>query len=445
MQMKIKIQQQMKRLFAIALMIFLAGCEAPSDFRRSAPLVGIVNGTPTDYQSWQDAVMVETVYVRCTGTLIHPKVVLTAAHCILEAPDGSGGMGYDVSDTLEYIRITSGPMGEIVRSGIERVVLHPGWTGAVSMEAKDLAMLLLSDEIDDVPQRKLADFPMPKVGDNGVIVGYGTDPNDPDASGPLHRMGDTALLEVTPYYYEIGGETNTCSGDSGGPLYTMQNDEWVLAGVTSFGPADCPAKSEGYSVNLLSYCDWLNDTMIDLVGEDLGLTYCASCDALPAAEWGGPCGDGYPCCPAGTECRFPTDFSEDGLGFCAPSCCSLGETEGDICSDIAGGDEGCAFQDDMGDAYCAIHCAKDTDCPTGTVCKNKPFESERICIAEEAGSGPQCGDTELMDTDSTGDTDVETDDPGDSGEEGPVSSSDCECTAPGSPASAGVLSLLFKL
>jgi hypothetical protein len=252
-------------------------------------------------------------------------------------------------------------------------------------------------------------------------------------------MGDTSLLEVTPYYFEIGGKTNTCSGDSGGPLYTMQNDEWVLAGVTSFGAADCPAESQGFSVNLLSYCDWLNNTMTDLVKEDLGLKYCTSCDASPVSDWGGPCGAGYPCCPSGTKCRYPQDFSKDDLGFCAPSCC-------DVCSDISGGDESCAFQDDMGTSYCAIHCDEDGDCPTGTVCKNKPFESERICIAEEIGPGPKCDDTESGDTDSSdildSETEMETDNLSDAGPYG-SKSEDCGCTAPGQTVSSSWVRLLF--
>merc|ERR1719323_1120174 len=35
------------------------------------------------------------------------------------------------------------------------------------------------------------------------------------------------------------GHSNSCSGDSGGPLACVENGDWVLVGATSFGIADC--------------------------------------------------------------------------------------------------------------------------------------------------------------------------------------------------------------
>ena len=321
----------------------------------------------------------ETQSARCTGTLIHPRVVLTAGHCISDSDN-------------PIVHISGGATGEDLLAVVDRVEKHPdNWQGSFSFDAPDLALLLLSVPLAEISPFRLRDFPAPSVGDTAVIVGYGIDPSDTESTGPVHREGKTSLLDIGPYYIEIGGETNTCFGDSGGPLFTEQNGEWALTGVTSFGPDSCPVEAQGYDVKLLAFCDWLNDTMTELVGEDLGLELCRSCRSVPPpGPWGAPCGPGYSCCPSGTECRLPADFSRSGLGYCAPTCCNPGTAEPAVCTDISPGEEGCFLSDDRGNAFCAVRCGSDSDCPEGTACKNKPFESEKICIAVQQGDGPDC-------------------------------------------------------
>ena len=368
---------------------------------------GIVNGTPTGYENWQSAVMIQVGDVRCTGTLIHPELVLTAGHCVyLDTAEAS----YDFRSHPEVVFIYGGSEGEDLLAYVDDIITHSSWEGDIDENAGDLAFLLLDRSVRDITPARVVDFPGPEVGDSAVIVGYGIDPTDTSTIRPLHREGVTTILEELTYYYQIGGESNTCSGDSGGPMYVVEDGEWVLAGVTSFGAATCAAESEGYSVRLLSFCGWLNDTMTDLVGEDLGLEDCKGCSAAQVAEWGAPCGPGYPCCPEGTACRTPEGFSNSGLGFCAPSCCDIGTVDSAYCTNVAGGEEGCLFSDELASPYCVISCNDDGDCPSGTQCKNKPFASEKICIATEVGDGSDCDvapDTDTEEDDTTTESDSE--------------------------------------
>jgi hypothetical protein len=311
---------------------------------------------------------------------------------------------YDYRFRPDSIAIFGGSGGNDLLAYADEMVVHPSWEGDIDEQAGDLAFILLKSSIRGITPVRVIDFPGPIVGESAIIVGYGTDPMNEINDLPLHREGVTNIIEESKYYYQIGGETNTCVGDSGGPMYILQEEAWVLAGVTSFGAADCTASSEGYSVKLLSFCGWLNDTMTSLVGADLGLEHCVGCDAEIAEEWGAPCGPGYPCCPNGTVCRTPEDFSNGGLGYCAPGCCDVGTKDASYCTDVAGGKETCLFTTDFGSAYCAISCDDDGDCPADTGCKNRPFSSDKICIAKDIGTEAGC-DADEPDTDTESEQD----------------------------------------
>ena len=51
---------------------------------------------------------------------------------------------------------------------------------------------------------------------------------------------------------------NACRGDSGGPLQCRNsNGQWVLAGVSSVGPAICENNIPSIYMNVLKYLPWI--------------------------------------------------------------------------------------------------------------------------------------------------------------------------------------------
>jgi V8-like Glu-specific endopeptidase len=129
---------------SVAVSVALAGvAEAvPSTQDRSFgdhPVADIVGSTPVDPGQLRAVAYVETNVAswRCTGTLVAPRVVLTAGHCI---GDGQKALRV-VLDTTDFA--VSGESIPVVQQ-----VAYPGW-----QTSYDVAVLLLERDALTPPQR----------------------------------------------------------------------------------------------------------------------------------------------------------------------------------------------------------------------------------------------------------------------------------------------------
>jgi len=239
-----------RRVLVLVLAVTFAGCDTfvdPASTQNAIVGGNLTTAHPAVVALVTPALECGTVpEVLCTGTLVGPRTVVTAAHCVDVAPAGTLQIhiGTDATDA------SSGRRVEVIDQ-----IAHPGYVTL----AHDIAVLELAEAVPG-PFVALHDGVLDNsfLGAQAVMVGFGADDN-----GVLgfKREGTADITDIGADLFVLTpAPGNSCGGDSGGPVLIDVAGELVLAGVTSFGDPTCTISASNTRVDA-NRADFLDATI----------------------------------------------------------------------------------------------------------------------------------------------------------------------------------------
>jgi hypothetical protein len=227
----------------------------------AATEAALVNATDVlpNSEPWTARLMDDSGSDFCTGTLIDPEWVLTAAHCI---------KGRDKTKVFVQLGDVSRIEPEVTEQwkGVSQIITHPSFTNSPLRNDVGLLKLDSAVEINGWVQTAELSDDTPSVGTYGV--GWGDMDPWGNQSEFLQKGSMTVLpnaqcgLTMVPNEFCAAGGTSpnlttSCFGDSGGPLLTYGRRRIVGVESWTLTAGACTGQNPAGYMRVSAYKSWI--------------------------------------------------------------------------------------------------------------------------------------------------------------------------------------------
>jgi trypsin len=275
------------RLAALACALVLAGAAAASSAAaETTAQTSVVNGAKTPIGALPSLAFIKhkaPSYIRrggppeietCTGTVVAPRIVLTAGHCVQSFRGG-------LRSTTGF-RVTTGsdsrnaPPGNVSR--VSRVLIVPGYNAGILRY--DVGLLVLAKPVAATPMAlaKPGETRLLAEGTTLTIAGWGFAKKPPANVSPTLRSGVTKIGSTASCQQFKAGETRgfypefqlcafatpeaktiSCKGDGGGPGLVNRNGALVQVGVISSQAGNCALDEPEVLTRVDAVYGWISE------------------------------------------------------------------------------------------------------------------------------------------------------------------------------------------
>lgn len=251
--------------------------------RAAASVIGGHNATIAQYPSlaYIEGVQATAGYA-CTGSVVAPRVILTAGHCVEDIESSSIVEPGQIAVATGVSNLTKIPHANI--SAVVQVLAYPNFDPTRLQGDAGLLILAAPVAAPPIALATGADAALYDPGDELTIAGWGIDdrntghaPNQLQAAGVAVEEAARCKRGTRRFYpffdptsqvctLDIPGfKVTSCHGDSGGPAIAVRTDGTpVEIGVTSLGDGSCNPTSPAVFTRVDQIDSWVQ-SWIDAV------------------------------------------------------------------------------------------------------------------------------------------------------------------------------------